>query len=253
MKTYWARLALGWGLLCVSGQASDAAKLVKSTHVYKKIDGVKIEVDAYTPSAKKNCPVLVWIHGGALISGNREQVPQRLRELAAAEGYLLFSIDYRLAPQAKLHEIISDLDDALAWIRLEGRRKFGADVSRLVVSGGSAGGYLTMMSGTMKPAPKALVTYWGYGSLDAEWYAKPSEHYRKAPLVPKEEAWKGVGEQISTGAFGAEAQKEVVSTFIAGNREFGQMSYLVLNPARIATKLLPIVLLETSLQATRQS
>ena len=201
-------MAIIWlPLLFLSTQLADAAEIVKSTHVYKKVDGVKIEVDAYRPAGKKNCPVLVWIHGGALISGNRQQVPQRLRELAAAEGYLLVSIDYRLAPHAKLHEIISDLRDALAWVRSEGPSKLGADVTRLVVSGGSAGGYLTMMSGTIKPVPKALVTYWGYGSLDAEWYAKPSEHYRKAPLVDKDEAWAGVGKKVSTGAFGDAGRK----------------------------------------------
>ena len=207
MRKSLSRLIVGWCILFAFEKVSAADDIVKSTHVYKEVEGVKIHLDVYKPQTQKNCPVLVWIHGGALISGNREHLPKRLKDLSRAEGYLLISIDYRLAPQVKLQGIINDLRDALAWIRQEGKGKFDADVSRLVVAGGSAGGYLTMMTGIMKPMPKALVTYWGYGSLDAEWYAKPSEHYRKAPLVPKEEAWKGVGEQISTGAFGAEAQK----------------------------------------------
>ena len=147
--------------------------------------------------------MLVWIHGGALINGSRLGVSGRIRKLAATEGYVLVSIDYRLAPQAKITEIISDLRDALKWIREKGPDLFNADPSRLVVSGGSAGGYLTMMAGTIEPRPKALVTYWGYGSLDAEWYIKPSAHYRKVvPLIDKDTAWAGVGKDVSTGARG---------------------------------------------------
>ena len=37
--------------------------------------------------------------------------------------------------------------------------------------------------------PRALVAYWGYGDVDGDWYTKPSEHYRKQPLVSKEEAF----------------------------------------------------------------
>ena len=82
MKSHLAKsiMAITWlPLLFLSTQLADAAEIVKSTHVYKKVDGAKIEVDAYRPAGKKNCPVQVWIHGGALISGNRQQVPQRLR------------------------------------------------------------------------------------------------------------------------------------------------------------------------------
>jgi acetyl esterase/lipase len=193
--------ALAW-LLCPAGSAS-AAELHKQTHVYKQVGDTKIKADVYRPADKKKRPVLVWIHGGALITGSREGVSGRLRRLAADEGYVLVSIDYRLAPQVKIKEIISDLRDALQWIREKGPELFGADTSRLVVSGGSAGGYLTMMAGTLEPRPKALVTYWGYGSLDAKWYTQPSEHYRKVvPLIDKDTAWAGVGKSVVTGASG---------------------------------------------------
>ena len=207
MRKSFGRFIAGCCILFAFEQVSTAEEIVKSTHVYKEVDGVKVHLDVYRPQTRKNCPVLVWIHGGALISGNREHLPKRLKDLSEAEGYLLISIDYRLAPQVKLQEIINDLRDALAWVRREGKEKFDADVSRLVVAGGSAGGYLTMMTGIMKPIPKALVSYWGYGSVDADWYAKPSAHYRKRPIVPEKEAWEGIGKEVSTGAYGELAQK----------------------------------------------
>jgi len=53
-----------------------------------------------------------------------------------------------------------------------------------------------MMTGMMAPRPKGLVSYWGYGDVDGEWYTRPSEHYRKAGLISKEEAYEGMTQQV---------------------------------------------------------
>jgi dipeptidyl aminopeptidase/acylaminoacyl peptidase len=52
----------------------------------------------------------------------------------------------------------------------------------------------------VQPRPQGLVAYWGYGDVDGDWYTKPSEHYRKQPLVSKEEAYGGVGGKAVTGS-----------------------------------------------------
>jgi acetyl esterase/lipase len=148
--------------------------------------------------------VVVWIHGGALIMGNRGGVPKQLLDLGRAEGYVLVSLDYRLAPEVKLPAIAEDVEDAFRWLREQGPKLFHANPDKLVVTGGSAGGYLTLLAGTrVKPRPKALVAYWGYGDVDGDWYTKPSEHYRKQPLVSREEAYKAVGGDVLTGTDGA--------------------------------------------------
>ena len=55
--------------------------------------------------------------------------------------------------------------------------------------GGSAGGYLTLMTGfRVEPRPKALVSFWGYGDVAGAWYSRPDPFYRSQPLVPEEEA-----------------------------------------------------------------
>ena len=73
---------------------------------------------------------------------------------------MLVSIDYRLAPEVKLPAIIEDLKDAFTWIREKGPPLFHANPEKLVVSGGSAGGYLALMSGIcVEPRPTALVAY----------------------------------------------------------------------------------------------
>ena len=61
-----------------------------------------------------------------------------------------------------------------------------------------------MMTGIcVKPRPQGLVAYYGYGDVDGDWYTKPSEVYRKQPLVDKEQAYKAVGGAVLTGTEGA--------------------------------------------------
>ncbi len=184
---------------CVDQVCGAAADWNKTTHVYKNVGGTKIEADVYRRADSRARPCLVWIHGGALIMGSREGVPGNLRELCEANDFVLVSLDYRLAPQVKLPQIVEDIRDAFHWIRDEGPR-LGIDLERIVVAGGSAGGYLTMMSGIcVDPRPAALVAYWGYGDVDGPWYTTPSEHYRKSPLVSREDALRSIEGPTVTG------------------------------------------------------
>jgi acetyl esterase/lipase len=162
------------------------------TEVYKTVDGLDINADIYGAGDGKR-PVVVWIHGGALIMGSRNGVPRQLRERLLGYGYAIVSIDYRLAPETKLPAIIDDVRDAFRWVREKGPR-FGIDPERIGVAGGSAGGYLTLMTGfAVTPRPLALASFWGYGELTTPWYAEPDDFYRKQPLVSKEEAEGAVG------------------------------------------------------------
>ena len=145
----------------------------------------------------------------ALIVGNRTQVPKQLLDLCQKEGYVLVSLDYGLAPEAKIPAIIEDIEDAFRWLNDRGPKLLHIDPTQLVVTGGSAGGYLTLMTGfRVKPHPTALVAYWGYGDVDGDWFVKPSEHYRKTvPLIDKDEAYKGLGAKVLTGSSGGDEGK----------------------------------------------
>src|SRR4051812_46544802 len=94
-----------------------AAEPTKTTVVYKHAGGVDIKADVYAEHANAPRPAVVWIHGGGLINGHREQVSAQVREFAKANGFVLVSLDYRLAPETKLPAILSDLEDAFRWLR----------------------------------------------------------------------------------------------------------------------------------------
>ena len=129
--------------------------------------------------------------------GNREGLHPLQAEKYLNAGYTIISIDYRLAPQAKLPQIVKDLEDAYRWVRADGPTLFRIDPDRIAVVGHSAGGYLALMAGfVLKPRPKAVVPFYGYGDIAAEWYSRPDPFYNQQPAVPKEEAYKAAGTRV---------------------------------------------------------
>ena len=165
---------------------------VKKTVAYREVDGHEILADVYRPKGVEVVPVVVWIHGGALIMGHREGINGEVRKVVQENGWALVSIDYRLAPETKLPALISDIEAAFAWLAGDGAKQFHLDADRIAVCGGSAGGYLTLVTGyRAKPRPKALVALYGYGDLIGEWYSKPSPHPRHNPRkISRDEALK---------------------------------------------------------------
>ncbi|HEY2253493.1 MAG TPA: alpha/beta hydrolase [Planctomycetaceae bacterium] len=180
--------------------ATKTSETRKETFTYKQVGKLAIKADVYTIGERPSRPVLVWNHGGALIMGNREGIDQRLKQALLDKGYAVVSIDYRLAPETQLPEIIQDVEDAFRWIREKGPEVFQADPARIAVSGGSAGGYLTLVTGyRVKPRPQALVAFWGYGDLVGPWYSEPSPHPRHHQSeLTRDEAFRQVaGEPIA--------------------------------------------------------
>jgi len=172
------------------------------THTYKKVGDLEIKANVYRADDEKVRPVVVWLHGGALIMGGRESVNGRIRKMFLDAGYAIVSIDYRLAPETKLPAIIEDIEDAFKWIQEKGPDLFHIDSSRIAVMGSSAGGYLTLTTGCrVKPRPTVLVSFWGYGDLIGDWYSKPSPHPRHhRSRMTEEQARKQVsGPAIANG------------------------------------------------------
>ena len=168
---------LAWPFL-VSNVSAQKPEITKETFTYKTVGELDIKLDVHRADDDEVRPVAVHLHGGALIMGGRRGVGGAGKALLDA-GYCVVSIDYRLAPETKLPEIIGDVEDAFHWIHANAGEKFNGDTSKLAVFGGSAGGCLTLTAGyRVKPRPAVLVAYWGYGDLIGDWYSQPSPHPR---------------------------------------------------------------------------
>ncbi len=175
------------------------------TFVYKRVGTLEIRADVYQPTAGRTPrPVIVYIHGGSLINLGRDGIQQNpLKDFFLSDGFVVVSIDYRLAPETKLPGIIEDIEDAFRWVREKGPALFGADAERIGAAGASAGGYLTLMTGfRVQPRPCVLVAEMSYGDPVGPWQANPSRHppHYKTHLS-RDEAWSQVsGPPIANGA-----------------------------------------------------
>jgi len=173
------------------------------TYAYKTVGMCQLNADVYGGCAGAARPVVLWMHGGALIAGHRTNISAHEAAVLVGAGYTIVSIDYRLAPESKLSAIIEDVQDAYGWLRTEGPGLFGADTDRIATMGPSAGGYLTLMTGfRLHPRPKALVAVAGYGDVAGPWYSRPDPFYRRQPLVSEQAARSAVGERETVGSPG---------------------------------------------------
>lgn len=185
------------------------AGLEKTTVTYRKVGGHEILADVYRPKGNNVRPLVVYIHGGALIRGNRQltteyHVPTRVLSFAEENGYALVSLDYRLAPETKLPAIASDIEAAFVWLGGDGAKCFHLNTGQMVVVGDSAGGYLALTAGyRVHPKPKALVALYGYGELNADWYTKPNPHpkYNMQKITREEAMQQTDGTVISDASF----------------------------------------------------
>jgi acetyl esterase/lipase len=107
-------------------------------------DGSKFHrLDIYRSSlaAPSKAPVMVYIHGGAWVIGDkREQGKPMMFELVA-RGWVCVTVNYRLSPKAAWPAHIVDCKRAMAWVK-EHIAEYGGDPDFIAVSGGSAGGHL---------------------------------------------------------------------------------------------------------------
>jgi acetyl esterase/lipase len=90
-------------------------------------------------------PVVIYVHGGAWVIGNKEQQGKPLLLHLARSGYLAVTVNYRLAPRHKWPAQIVDVKRAIAWVR-EHVHEHGGDPSFVAISGSSAGGHLAALA-----------------------------------------------------------------------------------------------------------
>ncbi|MGM9698791.1 MAG: alpha/beta hydrolase [Prevotella sp.] len=99
----------------------------------------RLKLDIHYDEEGKNLPVIVWFHGGGLTQGEKE-MPKKLKD----KGFVVVGVNYRLLPNVSIDKTLDDAAESLAWIT-KNIGKYGGDSKKIVVSGHSAGGYITLM------------------------------------------------------------------------------------------------------------
>ena len=120
-------------------------------------------LDVYRPLfAPRPLPVLLYIHGGAFSLCSKETHRGIARASARGGQYLVFNIDYRLAPRFQFPCAHEDACAAYAWVA-QRCAAFGGDANRIVVAGESAGGNLALAvaiaASYRRPEPWARAAY----------------------------------------------------------------------------------------------
>ncbi len=166
---------------------------VKRTYTYKVVGNCALQADVYRSPDNAIRPLIFWIHGGALVGGYRGDLSMDQLERYIRAGFAVISIDYRLAPETKLPQILEDVQNAYRWVRAKGPKLFHIDPDRIAVVGHSAGGYLALATGyRFRPPPRAIVSFYGYGDISGDWYSLPDPYYLQKPSVSRVEALEAV-------------------------------------------------------------
>ncbi|NUP07372.1 MAG: alpha/beta hydrolase [Polyangiaceae bacterium] len=125
--------------------------------VYRPIDGAAHDGLRARHARSGARPVVLYVHGGGFRILSKES--HFLMALAfARRGYVVFNINYRLAPKHPYPAAIEDCADAYAWV-VENAARFGGDPSRILLAGESAGANLvtsmTVAAAYDRPEPYA--------------------------------------------------------------------------------------------------
>ncbi len=148
----------------------------------------KLRVKVYVPRGiGPQAPAVLYVHGGGWVTGDVDVYDVSSGHLASSSRSIVFSLDYRLAPE---HQFPSQPDDCLAaWRWLESQTKsFDFDPARVAIAGDSAGGSLSALLAqecardAFRPALQMLI----YPSLDATFAHRSHETLREGFFLTRD-------------------------------------------------------------------
>ncbi|MEW1952751.1 alpha/beta hydrolase [Terrabacter sp. NPDC080008] len=138
---------------------SDLVEVVDDAYDISSPDG---RLDVFRPARDQPLPTVVWVHGGAFVSGRKGDVANYLRVLAG-RGFTTVGVDYSIAPGARYPTPVRQVAGALAHL-LDHADRLGVDPKRIVLAGDSAGAQIAAQVALLVTQP----AYAGRLGIDVE-------------------------------------------------------------------------------------
>ena len=118
--------------------------------IYSTASNTDLKLDLYQPKDRsKPLPVLVLFHGGGWVAGQKERNTFQLLPYLSM-GWAVVNVEYRMARNALAPAAVEDCRCALRWVASRAK-EFNFDISKIVLTGGSAGGHLALITGMLPP------------------------------------------------------------------------------------------------------
>jgi len=145
-------------LLVAPGPAAAQAPRAKRDLVYATVDGKTLTLDLYMPVAGATPPLLVWIHGGRWMNGNKDDVHTELVE----HGIAIASVDFRQSTEARFPAMVHDIKAAIRFLRAKAS-DYGYRADRIAIAGTSSGAHLAALVGVTNGDKELEGTVGGFG------------------------------------------------------------------------------------------
>lgn len=110
-----------------------------------------LSLDVFEPVESGPRPTILFVHGGAFVEGDKDQLEAYAREFAQ-RGYVTATCQYRLADEATFPAALVDVKAAIEYLRAEGDR-FGVNGQRIAAVGWSAGANLAALAAVTANEP----------------------------------------------------------------------------------------------------
>lgn len=103
------------------------------------------KLDVYLPRRLGPHPVIVFVHGGGYVAGDKRDGQEQPVLTALERGYAVVSINYRLLEEVRFPAQVHDVKAAVRWVRAHADT-YGFDSDRIALWGSSAGGHLAVLA-----------------------------------------------------------------------------------------------------------
>ena len=123
---------------CVKSSFAEKIEKTKDIIIKKKNHQIKIRVYFPQKKNKESFSGLIFFHGGGFVIGSIKTHDHLCRRLSRLSSAVIFSVEYRLAPEFKFPSAILDSADAVKWI-FENIKKFNVNKNKIGIAGDSAG------------------------------------------------------------------------------------------------------------------